>query len=78
MDLADCKVEDNQVIELYVCVCVCVCVWTTVTFSNPKAQFPEKPEDSWNDTCLEYACIPGLVWIYSLWMVQDEKCLSHF
>ena len=26
MDLADCKVEDNQVIELYVCVCVCVCV----------------------------------------------------
>ena len=33
---------------MYVCVYVCVCVWTTVTFSNPKAQFPENPEDSWN------------------------------
>ena len=47
MDSADCKVEENQDIEC-VCVCVCVCVWTTVTFSNPKAQFPENPEDSWN------------------------------
>ena len=55
MDSADCKVEENQVIER-----VCVCVWTTVTFSNPKAQFPENLK------------IPGMKCVLSMPVAQDR------
>ena len=57
MDSADCKVEENQVIER---MCVCVCA-NNSDFLQSKSTISRKPEDSWNEMCPEYACSPGQV-----------------
>ena len=56
MDLADCKVEENQVIERMCVLCV-----NNSDFLQSKSTISRKPEDSWNEMCLGYACSPGQV-----------------